>query len=112
MTGGEVGSAQEIAAGEGAIVRDGIHKLAVYRDEQGGLHALSATCTHLGCIVHWNAAERSWDCPCHGSRFSTDGEVLHGPAASALEARTLAPENHPPPPDHAAGRAAGKSGPR
>ena len=83
MTGG-VGSVQEIAPGTGAIVRDGIHKLAVYRDEQGSVHALSAKCTHLGCVVHWNASERSWDCPCHASRFATDGTVLHGPAATPL----------------------------
>jgi glycine/D-amino acid oxidase-like deaminating enzyme/nitrite reductase/ring-hydroxylating ferredoxin subunit len=85
LTGGEVDSAAEIAPGQGAVVRDGIHKLAVYRDDAGQLHCLSATCTHLGCVVHWNSAERSWDCPCHGSRFGTDGTVLHGPAAKALE---------------------------
>lgn len=84
VTGGEVESVQEIVAGEGAIVRDGTRKLAVYRDERGELHALSAKCTHLGCVVHWNSAERSWDCPCHSSRFNTDGVVLHGPAASPL----------------------------
>ena len=55
----------------------------------GALHAVSATCTHLGCIVHFNDAERSWDCPCHGSRFGTDGVVLHGPAMSPLEPRDL-----------------------
>lgn len=91
-TTGEVGSVAEIAAGDGAIVRDGVHVLAVHRDEGGGLHVLSAKCTHLGCVVHWNSAERSWDCPCHGSRFATDGQVLHGPAASPLEAATLAPD--------------------
>lgn len=85
VKGGEVESAQEIAAGQGAIVREGLQKLAVYRDEQGGLHSLSAKCTHLGCVVHWNSAERSWDCPCHGSRFDIDGQVLHGPAVSPLE---------------------------
>ncbi len=86
VTGGEVESAQEIAAGQGAIVRDGTRKLAVYRDEHGELHSLSAKCTHLGCVVHWNSAERSWDCPCHGSRFDVKGEVLHGPAPTSLEA--------------------------
>ncbi|MDQ9171192.1 FAD-dependent oxidoreductase [Oxalobacteraceae bacterium R-40] len=86
---GEVESAQEIAMGQGAIVQDGINKIAVYRDEQGGLHAVSAKCTHLGCVVHWNSAEKSWDCPCHGSRFAVDGEVLHGPAPSALAAVNL-----------------------
>jgi glycine/D-amino acid oxidase-like deaminating enzyme/nitrite reductase/ring-hydroxylating ferredoxin subunit len=85
LTGGEVDSPAEIAPGQGAIVRAGMHKLAVYRDDAGGLHSLSATCTHLGCVVHWNSAERSWDCPCHGSRFGVDGTVLHGPAAKALE---------------------------
>ena len=89
VTGGEVDSSAEIPAGEGAILRDGMRKLAVYRDEQGALHAVSAKCTHLGCVVHWNSAERSWDCPCHGSRFDVNGEVLHGPAATALEAATL-----------------------
>ncbi|MGX4640454.1 FAD-dependent oxidoreductase [Massilia sp. SYSU DXS3249] len=84
LTGGEVESAAAIAPGEGAVVREGMHKLAIYRDETGGLHAVSATCTHLGCVVHWNSAERSWDCPCHGSRFDTEGKVLHGPAAKAL----------------------------
>ncbi len=58
----------------------------------GYLYALSAKCTHLGCIVHWNSAERSWDCSCHGSRFDIKGEVLHGPAPTALEARALDPE--------------------
>lgn len=89
VTGGEVDSAQEIAPGEGAIVRDGMSKLAVYRDEHGELHAISAACTHLGCVVHWNSAEHSWDCPCHGSRFDTNGEVLHGPASAALKSVTL-----------------------
>jgi nitrite reductase/ring-hydroxylating ferredoxin subunit len=85
LTGGEVASADAIAPGEGAIVRQGMHKLALYRDERGAMHALSATCTHLGCVVHWNSAERSWDCPCHGSRFDVDGKVLHGPAVRALD---------------------------
>lgn len=102
--GGEVDSVNEIAPGDGAIVREGTRKLAVYRDEHGELHALSAKCTHLGCVVHWNSAERSWDCPCHGSRFDTTGEVMHGPAATSLEATTLTPGGPMPPitghPDH------------
>lgn len=89
VTGGEVESAQDIPAGQGGIVRDGAKKLAVYRDPQGGLHALSAKCTHLGCAVHWNSAECSWDCPCHGSRFDLQGQVLHGPARTPLEAVEL-----------------------
>ena len=89
LTGGEVDSAQEIAAGQGAILREGAKKLAVYRNEEGGLHVLSAVCTHLGCIVAWNGAEKSWDCPCHASRFDVTGEVLHGPASKPLEVTAL-----------------------
>lgn len=89
LKGGEVDSAQHIPAGEGAIVREGGRKLAVYRDDEGALHALSATCTHLGCVVAWNAAEKSWDCPCHASRFNVSGEVLHGPAMKPLQAVML-----------------------
>ena len=90
--GGEVDSVQHIPAGEGAIVNQGIHKLAVYRDERGAVHARSAMCTHLGCVVHFNSAEKSWDCPCHGSRFDTDGTVLHGPASSPLPAAEIEAE--------------------
>ncbi|MBF2077344.1 MAG: Rieske 2Fe-2S domain-containing protein [Synechococcales cyanobacterium T60_A2020_003] len=53
--------------------------MAAYRDETGEIYTVSPVCTHLGCIVNWNDAEKSWDCPCHGGRFSCDGEVLHGP---------------------------------
>ncbi len=59
--------------------------VAVHRDGSGTLHAVSARCTHMGCTVEWNAAERTWDCPCHGSRFDTDGGVLDGPATQPLE---------------------------
>ena len=83
------GSAADVAPGEGAIVRDGLHQAAVHRDDSGALHALSARCTHLGCIVEWNSAERSWDCPCHGSRFGTDWRVLQGPATAPLERREV-----------------------
>jgi Rieske Fe-S protein len=89
VKGGEVASVEDIPVGEGAIVQDGARKLAVYRDDHGKLHAVAAVCTHLGCIVHFNSAERSWDCPCHGSRFDTNGEVLHGPAATPLTIRNL-----------------------
>jgi Rieske Fe-S protein len=61
----------------------------VYRDESGGLHAVSLRCTHLGCLLRFNSAERSWDCPCHGSRFDVDGEVLEGPAVDPLESREI-----------------------
>jgi glycine/D-amino acid oxidase-like deaminating enzyme/nitrite reductase/ring-hydroxylating ferredoxin subunit len=85
ITRGEVRSEAEIRPGHGAVVRHGIRKLAVYRDEAGTLHRASAVCPHLGCIVHWNSLERTWDCPCHGSRFAVDGTVLNGPALGGLE---------------------------
>jgi glycine/D-amino acid oxidase-like deaminating enzyme/nitrite reductase/ring-hydroxylating ferredoxin subunit len=71
--------------GEGKIIGRPGDQSAVYRDLQGEVHAVSARCTHLGCIVSWNAAEKSWDCPCHGSRFSIDGAVLQGPAVRDLK---------------------------
>jgi glycine/D-amino acid oxidase-like deaminating enzyme/nitrite reductase/ring-hydroxylating ferredoxin subunit len=84
LTGGDVDSPAQIAPGSGAVLRRGLKKIAVYRDEQGGLHEFSASCTHLGCIVAWNANEKTWDCPCHGSRFDSGGRVLSGPAKREL----------------------------
>src|SRR5262249_51114369 len=84
VTGSDVSSVEEIAPGQGAVVRSGLKKRAVYRDEKGQLHERSATCTHMGCVVHWNAGEKTWDCPCHGSRFSGEGKVIHGPAVDDL----------------------------
>jgi len=78
--------ASELAPGEGGIVSVGGKRSAAYRDGDGELHAVSPTCTHLGCEVRFNAAERSWDCPCHGSRFDVDGNVLEGPAVHPLKA--------------------------
>lgn len=109
LTGGEVDSAVEIAPGQGAILNRGAKKVAVYRDEDGGLHALSAACSHLGCAVSWNPAERSWDCPCHGSRFAADGAVLHGPANTALAPVELDDDEagiQPVPKDRGSGRPA------
>jgi glycine/D-amino acid oxidase-like deaminating enzyme/nitrite reductase/ring-hydroxylating ferredoxin subunit len=80
----EVSSLDAIEPGHGALVRSGREKVAVYRDEGGDLHACSAVCTHLGCLVHWNRSARTWDCPCHGSRFSPHGVVLNGPAVEDL----------------------------
>jgi Rieske Fe-S protein len=80
----ELESADEIPRGEGRLVRAHGKVLAVYRDDTGETHVRSAACTHLGCTVRWNDAERSWDCPCHGSRFDVDGTVLNGPATSPL----------------------------
>ncbi|MDQ3187243.1 MAG: FAD-dependent oxidoreductase [Pseudomonadota bacterium] len=85
VKGGDVDSSEQISPGEGAILRQGGKRIAIYRDDEGKIHSLSAACTHLGCVVSWNAAEKSWDCPCHGSRFSVNGQVLHGPAAKPLE---------------------------
>jgi glycine/D-amino acid oxidase-like deaminating enzyme/nitrite reductase/ring-hydroxylating ferredoxin subunit len=84
LTRGEVSSPEQIAAGHGAIIRRGVHKVACYRDEEGVLHERSAVCPHLGCIVRWNDSERTWDCPCHGSRFDGPGGVISGPAVSDL----------------------------
>ncbi len=81
---GEVNSADEIQPGKGALIRRGLKLIATYRDESGRLHERSAICTHLGCVVSWNAAEESWDCPCHGSRFNGQGEILNGPAIYPL----------------------------
>ena len=78
-------SFDELRAGEAAILKVGGRNVAGHRDEAGRLHAVSAVCTHMGCIVGWNETDRSWDCPCHGSRFALDGEVIHGPAVKALE---------------------------
>ena len=80
LTGGEVSSVDEIPRGSGAVMRRGLSKVAISRDASGQTTELSAVCPHLGCIVHWNDAERSWDCPCHGSRFHADGKVVNGPA--------------------------------
>ena len=85
----EAESVDEVARGEGKIVRVNGRRLAIYRDDEGTLRAVSPVCTHLGCLVQFNRAERSWDCACHGSRFDTDGTVLHGPATRALAPRPI-----------------------
>ena len=77
----------DLAPGEGDIVSAAGQKVAGFRDDDGVLHAVATRCTHLGCQVVWNAAERTWDCPCHASRFTVDGEILNGPAVDPLEAR-------------------------
>jgi Rieske Fe-S protein len=83
-TPGDVDSVDEIEPGMGAILRDGVSKIAVYRDDDGKLHKRSAVCTHMGCIVRFNSLEKTWDCPCHGSRFSTEGEPINAPAIMPL----------------------------
>jgi glycine/D-amino acid oxidase-like deaminating enzyme/nitrite reductase/ring-hydroxylating ferredoxin subunit len=81
---GEIGSYDELEPGQGAIVRQGLKKIAAYRDEDGRLLLRSAACSHLGCHLHWNSFERCWDCPCHGSHFAPDGSVLNSPAIGPL----------------------------
>ena len=90
LTGGDVDSVEEVAPDSGAIVRRGLEKIAVYRDADGALHECIAACPHLGCIVQWNPGEKTWDCPCHGSRFDAEGRVINGPAN-----RDLASAEHP-----------------
>ncbi len=82
-------SLDDLEPGEGDIVRHEGEKVAAYRDAGGAVTAVSPTCTHLGCQLNFNRAEKSWDCPCHGSRFSVDGEVLQGPAVHRLERKPL-----------------------
>ncbi len=82
-------SLTEVSKGEGKLLTIDGDKIAAYRDEEGTVHAVSAVCPHLACIVSWNNAETSWDCACHGSRFSCDGKVLHGPSVKDLEQQTI-----------------------
>lgn len=84
VTPGEVDSTRNVRRGRAAILRRGLTKSAVYRDEQGLLHEHSAICPHLGCVVRWNSGEKTWDCPCHGSRYHRDGHVINGPANRGL----------------------------
>jgi glycine/D-amino acid oxidase-like deaminating enzyme/nitrite reductase/ring-hydroxylating ferredoxin subunit len=84
LKGGDVSSADQIKNGTGAIISHGTTKIAAYRDDDGNLHQRSAVCTHMGCIVRFNSLEKTWDCPCHGSRFSTDGHVINSPAIARL----------------------------
>ncbi|MCE9669622.1 FAD-dependent oxidoreductase [Myxococcus stipitatus] len=79
----------DVAPGEAKVLEVEGQKVAVYREPDGTAHAVSPVCTHLGCHVHWNGAERSWDCPCHGARYSPTGKVLNGPAMKDLPSRKL-----------------------
>jgi Rieske Fe-S protein len=89
---GDVTEAAELAPGQAGVARSGADRTGLFRDDAGTLHAVSLRCTHLGCLLRFNAAERSWDCPCHGSRFDVDGSVLEGPAVDPL------PQREPPQP--------------
>jgi Rieske Fe-S protein len=84
LTGGDIDDAAQLQPGDGAVIRNGLTKLAAYRDDNGLLHEYSAVCPHLGCIVKFNSVEKTWDCPCHGSRFDHTGQVIVGPANRGL----------------------------
>lgn len=84
---------EELQIDEGKIVMIDHHKTGAYKDHQGKVHLVKPTCTHMGCDVNWNDAERSWDCPCHGSRFSYTGEVLEGPAVEPLHVQHIKEED-------------------
>ena len=75
----------EIKPGKGEIIEANGERAGAYRDEQGTLHVVNTTCTHMGCECNWNSAEKSWDCPCHGSRFSYEGDIIEGPAVKPLD---------------------------
>ncbi|MCS0636763.1 FAD-dependent oxidoreductase [Streptomyces sp. LP05-1] len=107
VTGGHADAPGDVPPGGGAVVRVGGRRLAVHRDESGVLHTVSARCTHLGCLVHFNDGECAWECPCHGSRFDVDGTVLQGPAVRALEQVGL---TEAPAADTATGGAEGTDG--
>lgn len=81
----EVSSLDEIPAGSGAIMNNALNKMAVYKDEAGAIYKFSGLCPHLKCVVEWNSVEKTWDCPCHGSRFEAKGKVINGPALSNLK---------------------------
>lgn len=84
FAGAQSRDARGIRRGTGAVIERGGHKVAVYRDDDGKVSRCSAICTHMGCTVAWNNAERTWDCPCHGSRFTPTGKVIAGPAETPL----------------------------
>jgi len=85
VTPGDVKSTDDLKPGQGAVIRHGAKKLAVYRDEAGQLHERSAVCPHMGCVVTWNSLEHTWDCPCHGGRYGCrDGHLINGPAVTGL----------------------------
>lgn len=91
FTGEKIESLEAIARGEGRLVTYQRKQLAVFRDEQGVLHMLSPVCTHAGCIVNWNSAEQTWDCPCHGGRYAANGERIYGPPPHDLAREDVGP---------------------
>ena len=92
LTPGEITSLDELKAGQGAILRQGLNKIAAYRSANGELKLHSSSCTHIGCQLHFNSFEQTWDCPCHGSIFGVDGEPINAPAISPLQAAGAPPK--------------------
>ena len=82
-------STDDVKPGEGKLINYQGETLGVYKDEAGQVTTVSATCPHLGCIVNWNSAEKSWDCPCHGGRFTCEGKIIQSPATKDLELKSL-----------------------
>ncbi|MFA9479956.1 FAD-dependent oxidoreductase [Phycisphaerales bacterium AB-hyl4] len=89
LAGGEVDSIEDVPPGEGRLVQINGEKLAVYRDDRDRVRAMSPVCQHRGCLVQWNNAERTWDCPCHGGRYDAQGRVIMGPPTSDLPVRDV-----------------------
>lgn len=88
LIGGKISPApasEDIKPGEGKIIEINGQKAGAYRDEQGTLHIVDTTCTHMGCELSWNSAEKTWDCPCHGSRFTYEGDIVEGPTVTPLK---------------------------
>jgi glycine/D-amino acid oxidase-like deaminating enzyme/nitrite reductase/ring-hydroxylating ferredoxin subunit len=86
---------KQIAPNEGKVIDVGGKKLAIFRNENGRIHVLSSKCTHMGATVHWNTAEKTWDCPCHGGRYKANGEICEGPQLKDLEDVPLHTEENP-----------------
>lgn len=84
ITKADIGDVSELQPEQGAVLSKGFKRIAIYKDENNGIHAFSAVCPHMGCMVQWNAEEKSFDCPCHGSRFTKEGDVINGPATIGL----------------------------
>jgi Rieske Fe-S protein len=85
---------EDLAPGHGGVVDVNGTKLAVYIDTDGTVHSLSPRCAHMGCMVDWNDVDKTWDCPCHGSRYRFDGPVVHGPATRGLDPQALEPRRN------------------
>ena len=93
---GDIKSIEELTTRQGAILSMKGKKTAVYKDESGAVHAYSAICPHMGCVLQWNGDEHSFDCPCHGSRFTCQGVVVNGPAVNDMEKIPLGPKSKLP----------------